>query len=106
MTKKVVQALHDCIENFGIFGIVGEPGKNITTIVKFFLVVFSNLDEIDNLPSKAKLHMIEVFCNLSVDKFRDPFTLILNQENVEDLGKSIGLYNNIQITLKKIKGIF
>ena len=75
-------------------------------VVKFFLVVSNKLSEINDLPSKAKLHMLEGFCKFSVDAFRGPFTLMLSQELVEDLGGYIHLSNDIQRRLNKIKGIW
>ena len=79
MTTEVLQELHDSINNFGRSSISGEAGKNITTIVKFLLVVCAKLAEVNDLPSKAKLYVLEVFYKCSVDKLRSPFTLMLNQ---------------------------
>ena len=58
MTTEFVQELHHSIYNFGKSDVAGEPGENITMIVRFFLVVFTKLTEINDLPSKAKLHML------------------------------------------------
>ena len=61
MTAEVVKALHDSIKNFGIYVIAGETRENITKIVRFLLVVCAKLSEINDLPSKFKLYVIEGF---------------------------------------------
>ena len=40
-----------------------------------------------------------------MDKFKAHFRLLLDNGEVPDLGESIGLTNNIQSILNKIKGI-
>ena len=79
ITTEVVQALRDFIEIFVKSGVEGEMDKNITTIVNFLLVVFAKLADINDLPSKAKLHVLECFFKFLVDVFRAHFILMLNQ---------------------------
>ena len=105
MTKKVVQELHDYFDKFGRSGVVGVLGENITTIVNFLIIVCTKLAEINNLTYKSKFHVLGCFFKLSLDKFRDFFILMFNQEWVADLGNFVGLSNNSQSTLKKINGI-
>ena len=84
---------------------VVQTRRDTTTFVKLVSVVCYNLYEINNLPSKTKLHKLKGFSKLSVDKFRSPLMLMLNQEWMASLGKYIGLYNDIKWTLNKIKEI-
>ena len=57
-----MQALHESVKKFERSGVSGEMGENITTIVKLLLVVCANIDDINNLPSKAKLNVLKGFC--------------------------------------------
>ena len=65
-TKKVVQALHDSIKNFGRSGIAGELGETTTIIVNLLLVVCAKLSDISNLPPKAKCTRLKFFQALNI----------------------------------------
>lgn len=106
MTREVVSSLQLHIENFGKTGIAGYGcGENVTVIVKNILVVAGSLAEIGQLPSKATEWVLQGFCLCSTPEFKEPFTLLLNQDRVDDLGKTLGLTNNCQETMDKIKQI-
>ena len=100
-----MKALHNTIDNFGKSGVACELSESITAIFRFLLFVCAKLPEIKDLPYNSNLHVFEGFYKFSVDKFKDHFRLLLDNGEVSDLGESIGLTNNIQSIINKIKSI-
>lgn len=103
MTREVCSALLLHLENFAKTGIAGYGcGENVAVIVKNITVIAGRLSEIRQLPSKATEWVLQGFCLCSTPEFKEPFTLLLNQERVADLGQTLGLADDSEATLKKI----
>ena len=55
-------------------------------------------DTLNNILSGLKL--------FSVEKFKQPFGLLLNQERINDMYWLLGIYDTSEITLERVKYIF
>ena len=71
-------------------------------IVLEFIVLLAKVLQI---PTKTPIHIFEGFTLYSVRKFKDPFSLLLNQEHVTQLNLPVGIFNKNSATLICVKSI-
>ena len=102
MTTEVVEALQSYLENFAQSGVEGEVGENVYQITRTILVVAGQLKEVNDLPAKAVQWVLQGFSKCSVTEFASPFKLLLQQGEVDRLGKQITITSDCEDTLRQI----
>jgi len=105
LTTDMVQALQDFLEHFRAKDLAHVPGENVVVITKQLLVVSTRLAEVNKLPTKTVKCVLQGFALSSVDKFKEPFELMLMQKQIDDMNKVVGLKLSSDLTLACIKTI-
>ena len=103
LTTEVVTALLDFLEQFGKTGLAKIKGKNGPLRAKQIVIVATRLADVNELPNKTVLWVLQGMVLSTVERFRSPFKLLLDQECVDDIGWQVGLASQCDANLMRIK---
>ena len=80
-------------------------GENVAETTAEVKAVCERLSEVNQLPQEAPTFVIQGLKKCSVPEFTGPFTLILNQEQVNQMGTAVSLTNTPAATLTRFLAI-
>ena len=104
MTGSVRSALQKWLEDFSTSGMAAVPGEDVIWQTKRILIVVERLAEVNELPSKTSMWILQGFCLCSTESFKDPFGLMLQRAQVTALEEEVGLRADSNKTLAEVKG--
>ena len=104
MTGSVRSALQKWLEDFSTSGMASVPGEDVIWQTKRILIIVERLAEVNELPSKTSMWILQGFCLCSTESFKDPFSLLLKRAQVEALEEQVGLRADSNKTLLEVKG--
>ena len=102
----MVTALKTLLEKFSKNGLAKFQVENVVLIIKEILTICVRLSEVQQLPTDTPNNILSGLKLFSVDKFKQPFGLLLNQERINDMYWLLGIYDTSEITLERVKYIF
>ena len=80
-------------------------GENVAEATAQVKAVCERLSEVNQLPQEAPMFVLQGLTKCSVPEFTGPFTLILNQERVNQMGMAVSLTNTSAATLTQVLAI-
>ena len=102
MTNDVVSALQTFLKTFADVGLTKTVGENGAKAMAQVKAVCERLSEVNQPPQEAPMFSLQGLTKCSVPEFTDPFTLILNQERVNQMGTAVSLNNTYAATLTRL----
>ena len=104
MTGTVRSALQKWLEDFSKSGMAAVPGEDVIWQTKRILIVVERLAEVNELPSKTSMWVLQGFCLCSTESFKEPFGLMLQRAQVSALDEEVGLRADSNKTLVEVRG--
>ena len=105
MTNDVVSALQTFLKMFADVGLTKTVGENVAEATAQVKAVCERLSEVNQLPQEAPTFVLQGLTKFSVLEFTVPFTLIQNQERVNQMGTVLSLANTSAATLTRVLAI-
>ena len=102
MTNDVVSALQTFLKTFSDIGLTKKVGENVAKAIAQVKAVCERLSEDNHLPQESPTFVLQGLTKFSVPEFNGPFTLILNQERVNQMGTAVCLANTSAATLTRV----
>ena len=85
VSNDVVRLLKTSLENFSKNGLTTVQGVNVVFRIKYILTAFGRLSKLRQLRIEKLTHILSVLKLFSVEKFKQPFGLYLNQDKINDM---------------------
>ena len=101
MTNDIVTALKFLLKTFADEGLTKTVGENVSEASAKVKAVSERLLEVNQPPLQAPNYVLQGLIKCSVPEFTGPFEMMLNQERVTQIGKSVSLINNSSIPIKR-----
>ena len=105
MTNDVVSALQTFLKTFSDIGLTKTVGENVTEATAQVKAVYKRLSKVKQIPQEAPTFVLQGLTKCSVPEPAVPFTLILNQERVNQMGTAVSLTNTSAVTLTRVLAI-
>ena len=105
MTNDVVSSLQMFLKIFADVGLTKTAGDNVAEATAQVKAVCESLSEVNQLPQEAPTFVLQGLTKFSVPEFTGPFTLILNQERVNQMGMAVSLTNTSAATIIRVRTI-
>ena len=105
MSNGFVAALQTFLNNFAEEGLSKMVGENVSEISAQVKAVIRRLTEVNQLPLEAPIYKLQGLTKCLVAEFTEPFELIINREQFNQLSMLVTLGNTTTATLKQIKQI-
>ena len=101
----VATGLKFSFEDLGKNGLAAVAGENVEVVLHWVLEVNLRLKKVRQILTKISIHFFEdlIFC--SVSKFKELFSLLLDQERVTQLNIYLVISNTSSATLVHVKAI-
>ena len=80
-------------------------GENVAEVTAQVKAVCERLSKVNQLPQEAPTFVLQGLTKCSVPEFTGPFTLIINQERVNQMGTAVSLTNTYAATLTRVMAI-
>ena len=93
------------LENFAKNGLTMVQGDNMVFRINHILTVCECLVEMKQLYKEASTQHLSVIALFVLDNFKQAFGLFLNQEKINEISCSVGLYDTIEATMKQVMTI-
>ena len=93
------------LENFAKNGLTMVQGDNMVFRINHILTVCECLVEMKQLYKEASTQHLSVIALFVLDNFKQAFGLFLNQEKINEISCSVGLYDTIEVTMKQVMTI-
>jgi len=105
MSEDVVTALQHWFENFATIGPSKTAGENISVLMQQVTSCAERLAAVGQLPLDTPTHVLSGLTKCTVEEFKKPFDLMLNQERLIQLGTGVTIGGDCGPTLVKIRNI-
>ena len=105
MTNDVVSALQTFLKTFSDIGLTKTVGENVAEATAQVKAVCERLSKMNQLTQEAPTFSLQGLTKCSVPEFTGPFTLILNQERINQMGTAVSLTNTSAVTLTRVLAI-
>ena len=101
----VATGLKISFEDLGKNGLAAVAGENVEVVLHWVLEVNLRLKKVRQILTKISIHFFEdlIFC--SVSKFKELFSLLLDQERVTQLNIAVGIYDTSTAALVCVRYI-
>ena len=106
VSNDVVRLLKKSLENFSKNGLTTVQGVNVVFRIKYILTAFGRLSKLRQLRIETLTHILSLLKLFSVEKFKQPSGLYLNQDKINDTFLSVGLDNTSEYTLVQVRSIY
>ena len=81
-------------------------GDNAAVVVHWVLEVIVRLAKVRKIPTKKPIHIFEGFKFCSAIKFKEPFSLLFNQDSVTQINMAVGIFDTSAAMLVRVKSIW
>ena len=97
--------LKKLLENFTKDGLAIVQVENVDFSIKNILNVCGSLLEVQKLPTKTPNYILSWLTLCSVEKFKQPLVLLLNQYQFNEMSRSVVMSDTSEFTLEWVKYI-
>ena len=102
MTDEFITVLQSFLKNFADEGLTNTVEENVPEASAQVKAVGERLLEANQPPLKAPTYVIQGGTKCYVSNFTGTFEVMLNQEQVTQIGTAVSLINNSSVTLKRV----